>query len=118
MNYCSIKEAWGNTEHISEQFSSYMTEKFTPDSDMKEKKEEKKQNYHEQDDNCEEYLIHIKKCKKCFNKLKTLVKPPVVNKLTEQFQEIVEENKDTIVLILIGISLLMFFNLINNLSKN
>jgi hypothetical protein len=117
MNYCSIKEAWGNTEHITEQFSSYMNENFTELTPKKEepKVEQKKIDY---DADCDEYLMHFKKCKKCFNKLKAIIKPSLATKLTEQFEEIVEENKDTIVLILIGISLLMFFNLINNLSKN
>ena len=39
-------------------------------------------------------------------------------KLIENFQDIIEDNRDTIVLILIGISILLFFNLINNMTKS
>ena len=36
--------------------------------------------------------------------------------LIENFQDMIDDNRDTIVLILIGISILLFFNLINNIT--
>jgi len=64
--------------------------------------------------NCNDFLIHVRNCRKCYNKMKNQFKPQII----ENFQEIINENRDTIVLILIGISILLFFNLINNITKN
>jgi hypothetical protein len=38
-------------------------------------------------------------------------------KIIEKMNDIIEDNKDIIVLILIGLSILLFFNMINNITK-
>ena len=62
---------------------------------------------------CDSFLNHIKVCDKCSRRMREYFRSKVLDKL----QELVENNKDTIVLILIGISILLIFNLINNLTK-
>lgn len=64
--------------------------------------------------NCDSFINHIRNCRKCNNHMRNHYRP----KLIENFQDIIEDNRDTIVLILIGISILLFFNLINNMTKS
>lgn len=71
-------------------------------------------NHFDELNDCDNFLKHVRNCRKCHNKVKNYFKP----KLVENFQDIIEDNKDTIVLILIGISILLFFNLINNMTKS
>ena len=63
---------------------------------------------------CDTFINHIRNCRKCNNRMRAHYRP----KLVENFQDIIEDNRDTIVLILIGISILLFFNLINNMTKS
>lgn len=63
---------------------------------------------------CDSFINHVRNCRKCNNRMRSYFKP----KLVENFQDIIEDNRDTIVLILIGISILLFFNLINNMTKS
>ena len=63
---------------------------------------------------CDSFINHIRNCRKCNNRMRNHFRP----KLVENFQDIIEDNRDTIVLILIGISILLFFNLINNMTKS
>ena len=62
---------------------------------------------------CEKVMQHIQHCKSCYNKCRTHFRPHLI----ENVNNILNDNKDVIVLILIGISILLFFNLINNLTK-
>jgi hypothetical protein len=62
---------------------------------------------------CNSFITHMRNCRKCHNKMRNYFRP----KLVENFQDIIEDNRDTIVLILMGISILLFFNLINNMTK-
>jgi hypothetical protein len=136
MNYCSIEDAWGKSNYASNQFKEYMTntnsnleldedninhnvEQFTETKNKQnngkknKNKKEKIHNHLDELNECELFMIHVKNCRKCYNKIKNQFKP----KLIENFQTIINDNKDTIVLILIGISILLFFNLINNITK-
>jgi hypothetical protein len=70
-------------------------------------------NYHKEINSCEDYMVHIKSCRKCYNRIRHQFRPQII----ENFQDIIEDNRDIIVLILIGISILLFFNLINNITK-
>lgn len=142
MNYCSIEDAWGmqldkgkqnmpsnqikeymanhNSNH--KQYSPYpdaepMTfENFT-NQEIKTKSESKSPNNYEHNHmelyDCDKILKHIKSCRKCMNHMRNHFKPHLI----ENFQDIIDENRDTIVLILIGISLLLFFNLISNITS-
>lgn len=97
-----------NTEHFSD--VSYQSSHLL---DKQNNSNQYNNNFHELVD-CDNFLNHIHTCKKCHNKVKNYFKPKIV----ENIQDIVEDNKDTIVLILIGISILLFFNLINNMTKS
>lgn len=132
MNYCSIEDAWGHSNQMSNQFKEYMTntfdnqnnnitEHFTENLEKPQPQSQQQAQQHapinsrlKDLDDCDSFLIHIKHCTKCYNKLKHHNKSQVV----EHFQDIIDDNKDVIVLILFGISILLFFNLINNLTKN
>jgi hypothetical protein len=87
-----------NTEHFSD--VSYQSSHLL---DKQNNSNHYNNNFHELVD-CDNFLNHIHTCKKCHNKVKNYFKPKIV----ENIQDIVEDNKDTIVLILIGISILLF----------
>ena len=67
----------------------------------------------QQEYDCDKVLNHIKNCKSCYNKYRNHFRPQLI----ENINNMINDNKDVIVLILIGISILLFFNLINNLTK-
>jgi hypothetical protein len=142
MNYCSIEDAWGSSNCASKQFKEYMTNVSStndkPNINLEQKieiekvyeiepkkeviKKSKKDkvitydfdNRLDELNNCDSFIIHVRNCRKCYNRMKNQFKPQLI----ENFQGIIEDNRDTIVLILIGISILLFFNLINNITKN
>lgn len=143
MNYCSIEEAWGTHNNASNQFKEHMTNtgdynrkaniEYTTESEYKpeykpEHKPEHKPEYKpspivieekvyntdnriDELNNCDSFILHVRNCKKCYNKIQNQHK-------SNQIERIIDENRDTIVLILIGIAILLFFNLINNITKN
>jgi len=122
MNYCSIEDAWGRgCNSMSNQIDEYINDKnpapkkeeININYENKKLKKTKKIDNHRELNSCDDYMLHIKSCRKCYNRMKNQFKP----KLVENFQCLVDENKDTIVLILVGISILLFFNLINNITK-
>jgi len=142
MNYCSIQDAWGNCNRYSKQYKNYMNdteedspapkcnkkdkcyinniENFGNDNDTEnvidKKLEDHSINYDEHMDelaDCDKFLVHIKNCRQCNQKMRNYFKPQIL----ENFQDLIENNKDTIVLILIGISILLIFNMIKNLTK-
>ena len=126
MNYCSIEDAWGNRcNSMSNQIDEYINEKnpapkkeeINIDYESKKSKNNKKiikfDHDHQEFNSCDDYMLHIKSCRKCYDRIRNQFKP----KLVENFQCMIDDNKDTIVLILVGISILLFFNLINNITK-
>jgi len=128
MNYCSIEDAWGSgCNSMSNQIDEYINKKNpTPkkdkinlDYEVKKSKninKLKKIDSYDEDKEinlCDDYLLHIKSCRKCYNRMRNQFRPHLI----ENFQCIIDDNKDTIVLILVGISILLFFNLINNITK-
>jgi hypothetical protein len=66
---------------------------------------------------CDKLLLHILKCKSCHNKILKLLNTNNRYILFNNLNEIIDNNKDIIILILIGLAILLFFNLINNLLK-
>ena len=62
---------------------------------------------------CDDYIIHIKSCKICQDKIKNYLRPNIIDNLYST----IDNNKDIIILILIGICILLFFNLIMNITK-
>ena len=123
MNYCSIDDAWGKKPNM---FNKYMNKS----EDNVEKPVIKndtiyqdKTHYIPKIDHfknisknieCENMLYHLKNCKECQFHFRKYMTPKII----DEFQNIVNDNKDIIVLILVGISILLFFNLINNITKN
>lgn len=113
MNYCSIQDAWGSN-FISDQYKSFnkpptKTETFT--------NTQEKFNF---DYNCDNFFDHIKNCHNCKNKMYKIFNTNnelIPNKLIEKFTNTIDTNRDIIVLILIGISVMVFMNLINNFDK-
>ena len=63
---------------------------------------------------CSKLLRHIKNCKKCQKKLRKKFRPRLVEKL----EYLLEDYREVIVLILLGISLLIFINLVLNVVNN
>ncbi len=144
MNYCSLEDAWGGKcNQISNQYKNYMVEKkYTEPQPAENIKtdlvvesfnntpsttNQNRTNYqptkiltknddHHLDElyDCDSFINHIRNCRKCHNKMRNYFRPKIV----ENFQDIIDDNRDTIVLILIGISILLFFNLINNMTKS
>jgi hypothetical protein len=132
MNFCSIEEAWGDCK-ISTEYQHYMTsgrencsvEKFENVVEEKPKPKityESKQENHMQEsrhnrqfrDKCMDYIAHIKGCQSCYNAIRNDMKPSV----TDNIQTLLHDNKDMIVLVLMGMFILLFFSLVNNITKN
>jgi len=65
------------------------------------------------DNECKKVIKHIMNCKKCYNKLSMKFRPKILGLL----HDIINEYREMIVLILIGLFLMLFFNLVNNLSN-
>lgn len=107
MLYASIDEVWGRTyqeNNINNYKKKNIIEEFT--ESIKEEK-----NLSEID--CKKILKHIKKCPKCYKKLSNKFRPKILHLL----HDIVDEYREVIVLILIGIFIMLFFNLLNNITK-
>lgn len=131
MNYCSIQEAWGRPNYISNQFSSYNTQQIEhfgdlkdgPDSSVsqsdqtigyrKKKSTSTTDIINPQKFTCQDFMDHLRQCRKCQMKMREKYAP----KILENFNDMIETNRDVIVLILIGISIMIFLNLVNSISK-
>ena len=114
MNYCSIQEAWGYNDNITNQYKKYNSsyeekdnkktlENFSSDEKIIKKHINKIRS-------CDDFIKHLDKCKKCRLAIKNKYSP----KILENFSEIIDSNRDIIVLILVGLSILIFFNLIKS----
>ena len=125
MNYCSIEDAWGKCNELGKEIKKYMDEKnyndtFENDPDLLQNHQYLGHNQlpvkirENIEISCDKFIAHINHCKKCYEKIKNQFKPHLI----ENFQEIIDTNRDTIVLILFGISILLFINLINNITKH
>jgi len=123
MNYCSIQEAWGHSNYISKEYKNFekpieknviqrkpviqkkTIEKF---SNNKIKKiDTNKQMY------CNDFINHLKTCRSCQIKLRDQFRP----KILENFEDIIQTNRDIIVLVLVGICIMLFFNILTSTVK-
>ena len=126
MNFCSIEDAWGNNK-ISDQFQKYnkdSNDKICTNPTKMEcpVKEATPIEHFSQTNNinvitCDDILNHISRCKHCYNKLYYKFNAPQKNELINNLHSIINNNKDTIVLILIGLFIVMFFKLVNNITS-
>jgi hypothetical protein len=150
MNYCSIDDAWNNSEYITNQFKNYdnpytkkkSIENFSNNDknntnnmhDMNEGNNMNTQYLNNQqyinsdvnsDTNsiinnevnaidynnvfiCDDFWDHINTCKVC----RTKVRDRFSSKIIEKFENIVLDNKDTIVVFLVCLFALIFCNLL------
>lgn len=124
MNYCTIEDAWGvnntKTPELKETFEPIKNESVRNESVKKEsvKKEPNKCLEYVKMNNCNNMIDHIKKCHHCYHRIKKYFKPRNTFNLTDSAQNIVNNNKDIIVLVLICISIMLFFNLINGIRHS
>ena len=130
MNYCSIQDAWGNS--ISNTFNKYMdnkkqvsnlekpisntekpisnTEKPISNSESNNITEHFKTIY-----NCNDFFLHLQKCNKC----QAMVSKYNNNTdIVSYLYKLSNQNKDFIILGLLVLFILLFINLVNNLTKN
>ncbi len=141
MNYCSIEDAWGSKcNSMSNEINQYINQRNPAPQKSEEpinleteietfesvkpilkskpvnkvKLADSFDDHHIEINSCDDFMLHVKSCRKCYNRMRNQFKPQLV----ENFQDIIEDNRDTIVLILIGISILLFFNLINNITSS
>lgn len=134
MNYCTIQDAWGNNNEFSNQYKNYMNNKDNKNN-MQVPQTNKSMitdvsslsvplnttNFNNTINSntlynineCANFIEHIRTCKECRAKMRDYFKPKIIEKMND----IIEDNKDIIVLILIGLSILLFFNMINNITK-
>ena len=121
MNFCSIEDAWGDNK-ISDQFQKYKDNSKVCSNTTKLEcpTKENKPIEHFSENNiitCNDMLKHINHCKHCYNKLFYKFNVPQKNELINNLYYIINNNKDSIVLILIGIFIIMFFKLVNNITS-
>ena len=118
MYYCDLKEAWGEN-NISKFFH-----KDSPEAKCANKKEEpvkKIEHFSEEKvakremktDFCLEFLDHIETCPYCRAKIRARYRVKVL----ETLKETVEDYREIIVLILIGMSMMVFLNLVKQTSN-
>ncbi|ULY68614.1 hypothetical protein [Chlorella virus XW01] len=121
MIYCSIEEAWGNyhQEKSKESEIEKNKEKINIDNKKNIKKVVEKftesitEEHKVSEDECGKIIKHVMKCKKCQKKLKDMLTPKLISIL----KNLLEDYRDLFVLLLVGISILLFFNLVSNISN-
>lgn len=142
MNYCSLEDAWGKkTSMLPEKIlppeqslqASYPREESVQEKSQKGSSQREQFGMITKDDerlskikkhveeiyNCDGIMNHLRHCRSCYNKMKqNFPRESFTSSLREHFEDLVDDNRDSIVLILVGISILLFINLINNVTKN
>jgi hypothetical protein len=130
MNYCSIQDAWGNENYISEQYKKYdnkdnIMEGFSSISndDIKIENSMEKpnlnysindnQHYLEKEFTCDDFFDHIDKCSYCRMRIRKNISSRILEKLTN----LVNDNRDTILLVLIILFFAIFLNLILSILR-
>ena len=138
MQFCTINEAWGNNEYITENQKNEKSDterniETQSDSPIKEtfvkvKKQKKNIYYNATEDSVYEnftdtindrrerdkLISKVLKSRRCRNVLRKKFRTNLVNKLIL----ILDDYRDVIVLILIGFSIIIFLNMIYNLNRN
>jgi hypothetical protein len=138
MNYCSLEDAWGRPNYITDQYKKYeskddIIENFT--QQQQQQTNDNEVNYAINDNRvpekniknrinqktvqkcvftCDDFISHLNKCPSCRMK----IKKQFSCKLIDKIQHIIFDNKDTILLILMALFILIFFNLLYSLFFN
>ena len=124
MNYCSIEDAWGNNDYITNNFKKYdnkVIEKFENTNDKLENISEGHTNTYETQKinkptiaySCNDFFDHLDHCPVCRQKMRDRYS----SKLIEKIQNLINDNKDSIVLVLLALFILIFFNLLISIFK-
>lgn len=134
MNYCSIDDAWKNSDYISDQLRQYENpyEKHTekniienfdytiekqnkcknnPNLQYNQINEQMNRNINNQQMcvfSCDDFMNHLNTCQTCRIKMRNRFS----SKIIERLQNVVLDNKDTILLFLIALFILVFINLL------
>jgi hypothetical protein len=134
MNYCSIDDAWKSSDYISEQLRQYENpyEKHTekniienfdytiekqnkcknnPNLQYNQINEQMNTNINNQQMcvfSCDDFINHLNTCQTCRIKMRNRFS----SKIIERLQNVVLDNKDTILLFLIALFILVFINLL------
>ena len=124
MMYCSLEEAWGKNsiskfyedKKIATLKKDRVIEPFTEESINKETCT----TISDCDEQINKIFKHISKCEKCQKKLykKLNKKFGNTNNLVEKFREIINNNNEIIVVVLLGICILIFLNLVKSLLSS
>jgi hypothetical protein len=121
MNYCTIQEAWGQGNYISNHYKdenvgkkSIENFKSCKNPTIKRKKETFTNLNKVDKSNCNNFFNHLKNCRQCQIKMRDQFRP----KILENFEDIIQTNRDIIVLILVGLCFMIFFNMISNITSN
>tara|TARA_B110000971_G_C19997936_1_gene495267 strand:+ start:49 stop:423 length:375 start_codon:yes stop_codon:yes gene_type:complete len=123
MNYCSIEDAWKNTDFISDQFKIYENpyEKKNIIENF-ESNDFQKVNYeaptlevpkHVCTFTCDNFWEHLNTCQACRMKIRQRFS----SKIVENIQNIILDNKDNVLLVLIIMFILIFFNLLISIFR-
>lgn len=132
MNYCSLEEAWDKSDYITNQYKKYeskdnIIENFdnTINNEINYAINDNrvpeiiKQNPIQKKNqqcvfSCDDFFDHLNKCQKCKMKIKKQFSSKIIGKI----QHIIFDNKDTILLILMALFILIFFNLLFSIFKH
>jgi len=125
MNFCSIEDAWGDNK-ISSSFQKYMGDRTCSEPTklecpvIEENKNVERFTNREmiREMNCDDILKHVETCNYCYNKLYYKFNRPVRNEFINNLHNIINNNKDLIVLILIGLFIALFFKLVINITNS
>lgn len=115
MNYCSLEDAWGKNNYISNQYKKYESDTIIEPmvnydiNDNQVIPEDKKCVF-----TCDDFIDHLNKCQKCRMKIKNNLSSKIIKKINH----IIFYNKDMILLILIVLFILIFLNLLFSIIKN
>ena len=122
--YCSLEEAWGKNS-ISKFYEDKKITTLKKDRVIEPFTEESiNQTECTTISDCDEQINkifkHISKCEKCQKKLykKLSKKFGNSNNLVEKFREIINNNNEIIVVVLLGICILIFLNLVKSLLSS
>jgi uncharacterized membrane protein YraQ (UPF0718 family) len=106
MIYCTLEDAWGKSNNVN--YPDSKKEESTCNSNIKSSIE----CFTNNNVTCEMFLEHLNTCENCYSKIKKH------SRLLNNINNMIEENKDIILLLLIGLFIALFINLIMNITKN
>jgi len=112
MNFCSIQDAWGQNYNYGRPLEKFTSDEPNNNLETSKTNENHSNEIYLNEYNCNSFLNHLNKCNKCHKIMRERYRPQILVSLLN----IIEEYKDIIVLILIGISIMLFFNLIKSIG--